>query len=58
MYGTNCSDLQESIFLGFLAEDWHVKIKIANTKIEDFIWSVIMKIRIYPGRLVFFNFEY
>ena len=37
MYGTYCSDLQESIFLGFLAEDWHVKIKRANTKIDDFI---------------------
>ena len=59
MSGTNCSDLQESIFLGFLAEDWHVKIKRANTKIDDFIWSVIMEIRIYHSWfwLVFSHFE-
>ena len=42
MYGTNCSDLQESIFLAEDLEDWHVKIKRANTKIDDFISSVII----------------
>ena len=39
MYGTNCPELQESIFLAEDLEDWHVKIKRANTKIDDFIWS-------------------
>ena len=45
--GTNCCKLGESLFTRFPSEDWLVNMKSANTKFDDFILSVIIKIRLY-----------